>query len=138
MGLFKEARFAPLYAAIINIAFGIIGAIYLELPGVFIATVIARLFTYCIIDPYFVYRKGFDKSPKSYYGRFIVWMVLLFASYFISHLIIDWVRISGLLGLIFDAVISILSFNVIFLAVYGKTTEMKLAVNRIRKNILHK
>lgn len=138
MGLFKEARFAPLYAAIINVAFGVIGAIYLELPGVFIATVMARLFTYCIIDPYFVYRKGFNKSPKFYYGRFLVWMVLLSVSYCISHLIIDWVRISGLVGLIFDAAISILSFNIIFLAVYGKTNDLKLAVKRIRKNLFHK
>lgn len=138
MGFFKEARYAPLFAAIINVAAGVLGAKLWGLSGVFTATVLARLFTYCIIDPYYVYKKGFEKSPKSYYLRFCIWMAILVVSYMGSYLTIKALGTSGIVGLLLDVIICLLFFNIVFYVIYGKDKDFAIAISKIRKNLLHR
>lgn len=138
MGFFKEARLAPLFAAIINIVAGILGAKLWGLPGVFLATVLARLFTYCIIDPYYVYKKGFEMSPKSYYLRFCIWIAILLVSYIGSYITIKSLGISGIVGLLLDVIVCLLFFNVVFFIIYGRNKDITLIISRIKKNLLHR
>ncbi|WP_458410181.1 lipopolysaccharide biosynthesis protein [Bacteroides congonensis] len=138
MGLFKEARLAPLFAAIINIIAGILAAKLWGLSGVFAATVLARLFTYCIIDPYYVYKKGFEMSPKSYYLRFCIWLAILVVSYIGSYIVIKALGVSGIVGLLMDTIVCLLFFNVVFFIIYGRDKDLRIAVNRIKKNLLHR
>lgn len=138
MGLFKEARFAPLFAAIINVLFGILGAKLWGLSGVFVATVLARVLTYCVIDPYYVYKKGFEMSPRSYFIRFLNWILILAASYTISYNIIRMIYVSGFLGLLLDTAICLLIFNVIFFSVYSKNDDLIIIVCRVKNNLMRK
>lgn len=132
MGFFKEARLAPLLAAFLNIVLGVIGAKLWGLLGVFGATVLARLLTYCIIDPYIVYRKGFDKSPFIYYARFICWIIILSISYLISDYLISTIKVVGMKGLIVSSIISIVIFNIIFFICYWRNDTLHQALYRLK------
>ena len=65
MGLFRQGRLAPLFAAVLNIILSIGLANSFGLTGIFLATSIARFFTMGIVDPFGI-RIGFDKSPVPY------------------------------------------------------------------------
>lgn len=138
MGYFKEARFAPFYAAIINVVLSIVGAKLYGLVGVFAATIFARLFTYCIIDPYYVYTKGFESSPVKYYWRFCFRTSLLMIIYFVCQSIIIMINIEGIFGLLVDFCICLIIFNVAFVSIYWRNPDLQQAFSKIKHNLIRR
>lgn len=71
MGLFIYGRWRPVISAIINFVLSMLLASCWGIEGVLIATAISRITTNLWFDPYIVYKKGWNKSPKRYYILFI-------------------------------------------------------------------
>lgn len=138
MGYFKEARFAPLFAALLNVILSVIGAKKYGLIGVFGATIIARLLTYCIIDPYFVYSKGFVKTPIKYYARFMFRLILLLLIYMICQLIIGKICVDGISGLLLNSCVCLVIFNIFFMMLYSKNIYLLQAISKIKANLIRK
>ena len=132
MGFFRQSRYAPLLAAIINIVLSIVFAKFIGLSGIFLATSIAKISTYCIIDPYNVYKRGFAKSPKAYYFKFVLRFVLLAAVYILTECILSFVNVGGFIGLIVKFVIALLIYNLIMLAVYVRNKAFLDLVERLK------
>jgi O-antigen/teichoic acid export membrane protein len=138
MGLFKEARLAPFYAAIVNITLSIIGAKIIGLVGVFVATYIARFTTFCVIDPYYVMTRGFRMKPYAYYVQFAIRLVIVLASWYISYTLIDYLHFDGIINLLVSLIISILIFSCLFLCFYARTELFAQVKGRVLNNILLK
>lgn len=132
MGFFRQSRYAPLLAAIINIILSVILAKFMGLSGIFLATSIAKISTYCIIDPYNVYKRGFNKSPKTYYLKFVLRFILLVAIYIIIEWVLSFVNIAGLLGLIVKVPIALLIYNLILFVVYMRDRAFLDLVERFK------
>ena len=67
LGLFKQARFIPLFAALINIVLSFVFGYLFGLIGVFIATSVAKLLTFSLFDPILVYKNGFETKCNRYF-----------------------------------------------------------------------
>lgn len=74
MGFFKEGKWIPLLAAILNILLAVSLGLKFGLVGILFATSIARLITFGIFDPIIVHRKGLDTRANRYYFRQFYWM----------------------------------------------------------------
>lgn len=134
MGLFKEARLAPIIASFINLILSVVGAYVWGIVGVFLATFVARICTYCVVDPYYVYRKGFKSSPRRYYLDFAFRLALLIGIYLICRWIIGWIGLSGITGLIVDFLICFFVFNIIFFSLYAQNQYLKAATHKVIAN----
>jgi O-antigen/teichoic acid export membrane protein len=131
MGFFKQARTAPLFASIINIGLSIILVKTIGLAGVFIATSITRLLTFCIIDPYYVYKLGFEKSSRQYFNVFIFRILLILVTFLITRFLLSYINIVGICGFLAKGISSLLIVNIIFLIIHFKDKTFIQITNRI-------
>lgn len=132
MGFFKEARTTPIIASIINIVLSVLLGRKIGLFGIYIATSISRIFTFGIVDPITVSRKGLDCSPKDFYIRQILALAVTLGNGLLCFSVIKYVPLTGLLGLIIDAILIAAISNVIYVLVYFKTAEFKSVYKRFR------
>lgn len=76
-GLFVYGKYIPIIASVMNIGLDIVLGLWIGLPGIFLATIIARMFTYEIVDPLIIYKRVFGKSVLSYYANYLKYTVIV-------------------------------------------------------------
>ena len=69
-GEFNHLKYAPIFAAIVNIVLSIWFAKIMGLGGIFLATIISRLISSGWIDPMVVYKYVFKSSVWDYVVRY--------------------------------------------------------------------
>lgn len=76
-GLFVYGRFRPFISGILNIFISIFLGGRFGLNGVLLGTTFSRLTTNSWFDPFIIFRKGFNKSPKKYFFTQVAYALLL-------------------------------------------------------------
>jgi len=125
MGLFVEAQIAPILASIVNLVLSIFLGYKFGLFGIFIATSIARLSTTGIIDPFFIYRKRFNKSPKIYFIKYFGYLMVTSLNYWFTYSILSFILLDGWIGIIVKAAVCLLVANLFYYLVYCRTAIFK-------------
>lgn len=137
MGLFHQAKYVPLLAAIINLLLSIwLGTIW-GLFGIYLSISIARIVTFNSIDPLLVYRRGFNKSSLPYFGYQLGFLFITVINALLCIYASNMIQTDGILGFIFSSLLSFVLCNLIYLIVYSKTASFKSLINRY-KNITQK
>lgn len=131
LGLFVEGRMSPLAAAILNIVLSFVLCKWIGLAGIFIATPIARVLTTGVIDPVLIYKKHFHLNPMIYYVKYAGYVLIFTAISIVCGKAISLVTITGWLGVIVQAVIVTVIFNLIMLLIFGRTKMFKEIVDSI-------
>lgn len=89
-GLFTYAKSAPFFEAILNIGLSIFLGKLIGLPGIFFATSLSKIFVFCWLDPYLIYKFIFKESPKeyayNYLKYFMIFLLTLVLVFYISNL----------------------------------------------------
>ena len=135
MGLFKEARYAPVLAAIINLLLSILGAYFIGIIGVFLALFLARLFSFCLIDPYYVYKKGFHTSSENYIMSIFYKLIIILSTVFIVEKIIIYLSVGEILSLLLKGGLGLILFQIAFFLYYYKNPNMVKVFSKIFKQI---
>lgn len=74
MGLYWFDRYKPIAEAILNLAMSIILARYIGINGVLISTAVSMLFTSIWIEPYILFKKGFEGGNIAlYFYKLLFW-----------------------------------------------------------------
>lgn len=131
-GLFIYGKFAPLFCAIINIILDIILGIKLGLTGILLASVIARLITTEVIDPFLVYKKVFHSSVKYYFFMYFKFTFLVVVNGLFCYAITGTVKIEGIGGLLVKILIVTVVFNFLFLLETFKLNSFQSILIRIK------
>lgn len=79
-GLFVYGKYIPVIASVLNIGLDVALGMWIGLPGIFLATIIARMLTYEIVDPLIIYRRVFGKSVLAYYGNYLKYTAIVAAA----------------------------------------------------------
>lgn len=113
LGLFHEERFRPIIEGVSNVVLSLIFVQFLGLIGVLLATIITRLLVLYIIEPFVVFKYGFEQKPFRFYIVQYITTGILIISFFIINLIkIDYE--SNFISLIVNGLISVgLSIGII-------------------------
>ena len=141
MGLFVYGKWRPIASAIINILVSIFLGRYWGLKGVLAGTAIARLTTNVWFDPYIVYKKGFGRSVKEYYVKYILYFLLLLCSGGIGVLIAQIRVVGGLFDILLHCVLCALVLSGLYTVLFFKTesfTYLKLVAKNICKELYQK
>lgn len=120
LGYFNEARWSPLVAAGVNIVLSIGMAKWWGLTGIFLATVISRLITFNIIDPYLVLKKHFHKSPAAFFAKNLLAVVFLAGNFLITKTVSSFIVVTNVVTFGAKAIVSALCSNILFWLVLRK------------------
>lgn len=137
-GLFYKDRYKAVAEAIINLVASIILAKYYGVFGVFLGTFISSITTCVWIEPYVLYKYGFEKSLKEYFKDYfkktLLTAILVIVTYYICSLIKGNLYIAFGLKL----VVCVLIPNIILLLIYGKSVEFKYFYDKLISKFLKK
>lgn len=125
LGYFVQGKIAPLCAAVLNILLSVTLFYWVGLPGIFLATPIARLLTTGIIDPVLIFRKAFNRNPVIYYTKYFSYIILFFALYLVCSRCLSFVSVNGWLGIIMEILIVSIVFNGCMLLVFCRTRTFR-------------
>lgn len=78
MGLFWQDRYKPLVEGILNLIISMILARKLGIVGVFLGTMISSLLTCFWIEPFVLFKYGFNRSISEYYKSYLKYSIFTF------------------------------------------------------------
>lgn len=133
LGLFKQGQLAPILATVLNISLGILLAKLIGIAGIFFGTAIARMLSTGIIDPVLIFKKVFNRSVIDYYKMFVLYIIVFSSQYYVILYLISFIHLTGVMGLIVKGIAAVISFNVIFCALFWKTTMLVDIKYRVTK-----
>lgn len=125
LGLFWNDRYKPLFEAITNLVFSILLVQVLGTIGVFIGTTISTLATVFWIEPYVLYKYGFEESVGRYFSKYSKFTGIGIVLIILTTILCNLVTFSGWLGLGAKLLISVIAPNIILLLLLKNTNEVK-------------
>lgn len=132
-GLYWQNKLMPLGESIINLAVSVALVYYYGVAGVLLGTIISSILTCVWIEPRVLYKYGFNKSPMSYYIRYIkyfaVFAVIMFVTYRCNSLIVS----DNLMTFVIKCLISVTVPNLLMIIFYHKTEEFKYVKGAVLK-----
>ncbi|MBO5136212.1 MAG: sugar translocase [Clostridia bacterium] len=137
MGLFVYGKIRPIISAVINIIASVALGKRFGLEGILWGTIIARATTNVWFDPYIVFKKGLQSSPKYYFIDYLVKLVILFVTGALCFYVTEVIPGDEIISVIFKAIVAFVISNSVFLVIYARTNEMSY-LKLIAKNILMK
>lgn len=129
LGVFREGRFIPLMGAAVNIAISIWLAQSMGIHGVFIGTVISMCVMLCM-EPVILYKKGLHRNPMPYYGKYLLYFVVMAATAWLTGLLTGLLP-NNILGFIGKLIICLIFPNAVFYLVFLKLPERRLLFDKV-------
>ena len=125
LGLFTKNKIKPWIEAVINIVASLIFIRHFGFFGVLLGTLVSTLTTSTWIDPFIVYRYGFNKSSAKYFLKYALYMFTMFCMVLLSALCTSFITVTGWGTWIIKAVISAVCAVAVILLFFGRTLEFK-------------
>ncbi|MBR5809235.1 MAG: oligosaccharide flippase family protein [Clostridia bacterium] len=123
MGLFVYGKMRPIISAIINMAASIILGRKFGLEGILWGTIIARVTTNVWFDPYIVFKKGLDASPKHYFFDYLIKLIIFMATGALAFAMTCMIPGTNMSSVIIKAMVAFIISNAIFLLIYARSSE---------------
>lgn len=124
-GLFYKARFRPVIMVVLNITISLLLVKPYGVAGVLLGTVISNLFTTAIMDPYVVYKYGFEKSSKNYFIKYTEYMILYVLLTLGLNYLFNLINVSNIIIWILVSILLFVVVNLIFIIIFHNTEEYK-------------
>ncbi len=139
LGLYWYDRYKPIFESIINLVISIILAKTIGIAGVFIGTLVSLILTSFWVEPYVLYKYGFNIKLREYFKKYAFYVVIgcacFAAVFFVNNLI--YLKLS--LGTL---IIKGLLYSIIIIAVFilgtVRTAEFAGLKQIVFEMILHK
>ncbi|MER2227479.1 MAG: transporter [Carnobacterium sp.] len=130
-GLFRDIKYIFLYTATVNLILSVVLGQVIGLPGILIATFIARLVVNFWYEPLMLYKIYFQKKSNGYFFKQIKYFIVLFFSIAVIYGIDSFIASPSFLNFIIRATVYFLVLNVLFFALFKNTNEMKFLLSKI-------
>lgn len=132
MGIFVEGKWRPIISAVINIVVSIIFAKWWGLTGVLWGTAVARLTTNVWFDPYLVFKRGLNTSPRPYFVDYICKMVVFVAMAAICCMVSSFIPNESIVWVFAKALVTFTLANVIIFILYFRSNEFKYLLDVVK------
>ncbi len=137
LGLYWQDRYKPLFEAGIMLAVSIILAQKIGVPGVFLGMIISTLTTVFWVEPFVVYRYGFNAKVRSYFAQYAMFTAVMLAAGGATWFACGFFASYSLTDFIARMFICAIVPNALFAAVFWRTKELQYLIN-IMKPMLDK
>lgn len=135
-GTFYNDRYKPLLEGFANITLSIIFVILIGLPGVLIATIITNVLITHVIEPFVLYKHGFEISPKKYY-IFNYLGIVLFAGVLLIYNYIPFKDFNSLFtSLLFKGFLSVFITFSLMMLLYIVSSTFRENIKKLFKDFM--
>ena len=86
-GLYWHDRYKPIFESVINLAISITLAMKIGLPGVFVGTLTSVLATSFWVEPYVLYKHGFNVKLREYFKKYAFYALIGAVGFGIIYLV---------------------------------------------------
>ncbi|MDM0548410.1 sugar translocase [Clostridium perfringens] len=124
-GIFRETKYIILITALLNIIISICLSLKLGVFGVFLGTAISRMLTSAWYEPMILFNKYFNSNVTTFYWKNLKYFFILIIGVLINKFFIDFINITGILGLLIKGIVIIIMTNFWFFMVLRKRSEFK-------------
>lgn len=114
-GLFVYGKYIPVIASVLNIGLDVALGMWIGLPGIFLATIIARMLTYEIVDPLIIYRRVFGKSVLTYYWNYLKYTAIVAAAGVACWAVLRVIPVGSWLGF----AVSCIAIGIVYCVAFG-------------------
>ena len=136
LGIFWYDRHKPIVESVINLVASIPLAIYMGVEGVLLGTLISTVKTSLWVEPYVLYKHGFNKKSTTYFVKYISYTLVTVFAGGVCWLICNNLPINNTYILfVTKAVICGIIPNIIFLLAYFRTKPFKMLLNILKKKL---
>lgn len=125
MGLFQQAKYRPIFGAIINLVLSIVLVNFIQINGVIIGTVISSLLTYMWYDPLIIHRYGFKEDVRRFYLINIFYVIVLIIVGYITFTVSTIIYKGTLFSFIGLGIITAIEILMIFFIAFISLPETK-------------
>lgn len=137
-GLYWQNKFMPLGESIINIIASVILVYKFSVAGVLLGTIISSICTCVWIEPRVLYKYGFNKSPVTYYNRYIKYLVVFAVIMIVTYRCNSLIACDNLITFIIKCGISAIVPNILIFLIFHKSEEFQyvkdVALKLLKKN----
>lgn len=123
LGLYWEDRYKPIIQVIVNIVTSIILAIIMGINGVFIGTIISIFSTCFWVEPYVLYKHGFNKRIKHYMSKYLIYTVVMMVAGMITYYVGRVFSKASIIHFIGRAILCLVLPNLIYVLAFSRTRE---------------
>lgn len=138
MGLFQQAKYRPLFGALINLIASVILVQYIGIAGILLGTIIADISTYMWYDPYAIYKYGFESSVKPYYKKRIIYGIVFLFVGGLCYGLTSVVGTGGILPVVLDVIICTVVPTASICALFYRTKEFGYAFGMVKNFLARK
>lgn len=132
MGVFREGKYVPMMAAIINVVVSIWLAPTLGLEGVFIGTAVSTVSTLLWLEPLILHRYGFKRGCAEYFVKYAAYFLTTALSCWVTKLACDAVfPVNTILTFIGRLFFCLVIPNAIMLGIFWKTKDCHMLRNMV-------
>ena len=132
MGIFWNDKYSMLIRALINVILSIIFVKYFGLVGVFLGTLVSDLLTTFWLQPYALFKYGFNINVSIYFNCFFKYTLVSLIGVIICILINQYLNpILNIWALIIDIILGLIVFTLIIVVLFRKNEYYKFYKNVI-------
>ena len=125
LGLFWNDRYKPWAEAIINIIVSIVLMQKVGVIGVLLGTTVSTITTSLWVDPYILFKHGFNKKVSIYFKDYVRYSIITLIAGIISYYSVAIIGGNNLVSLLLKGLIGILIINLVFFLSCFKSDEFK-------------
>lgn len=137
MGLFWHDRYKPLAESVINFAASIMLVREMGIAGVLLGTFISTMATCFWIEPYILYKHGFNKPVAIHFAKYALYSAIALAAALITELACSIFTTYTLPSIAGRAVFCLVIPNGIFMILFCKTKEYEYVYSLMRGLVLN-
>jgi len=131
LGIFWYTRHKPIFEAIISLGVSIFLGVRYGAVGILLGTTASTLLTNFWVEPYVLYKYGFQSPVRDYFKRYITYSLLCLLSLMLIRFLVSWITMGGIVGFIILAVVTVVLTNFIFVVLFYRTEEFKYLFNGV-------
>lgn len=132
-GLFAKDKYKPIIESIINLVTSIILALKFGVIGIFIGTFISSITTCVWVEPYVLYKYGFQKKISLYFKAYFKELILTILISTLTFSICSLVNLNIYLSFILKCVICLIVPNLILYIIFRKTKSFQYFYDKVFK-----
>lgn len=136
LGLYWNDRYKPLFEVTINIVASVALASKFGIVGVFIGTFISTMTTCFWIEPYVLYKKGFESPMRAYFFKYAIYTIIVIVAGSLTGVFVNLIAGSTILAFVAKVMICMLVPNIIFLIFFYRTNEFRYLWSIIKSIML--
>lgn len=136
LGIFWYDRYKPIAEAIVNLVASILLVFKFGISGVFIGTLISTVTTSFWIEPYVLYKYGFNTKCVRYFLKYALYVFVTVVTGALCSYVCNFVNLKfGIVTIVLKGLICTVVSGIIFLLVYVNTKEFKLIFEILKKKL---